>query len=210
MISLAEGHEKSTLALITLIPLFFFYSLLFDWILFFLPIVLFLLIFHLYFFRDPFREGVSNNNHIIAPADGTVFEVLHSEGIIRIRMSLFNVHVNRWPVSGEIISISEIKGSHWPFLSFIRRGTDENSRKIIKLKNEIGEFTIIQIVGILARRCVVYSTTGEQVKQGERLGMIQYGSEVDIHFPVEKYEIIIEKNAPTKAGVTILAKIKAE
>jgi phosphatidylserine decarboxylase len=123
-------------------------------------------------------------------------------------MSLFNVHVNRWPVSGIITTISMIEGQNWPFLPFIRKGTDRNTRKITDLKNENGNFRIIQIVGIIARRCVVYSAEGESIVQGNRLGMIRYGSEVDIEFPPEKYKIIVKEKEKTIAGITKLAILK--
>lgn len=208
MIALAKGHEKISLALLTLIPIFSFYSLIYNGLAFFLPIILFLLGWHLFFFRDPSRDVVVNSKCIIAPADGKVYEIIPSKGIIRIRMSLFDVHVNRWPVSGVITSITRKHGHYWPFLPFLRQGTDQNSRQIIELSNDQGDFRVIQIVGILARRCVTYSSKNDQINQGDRLGMIHYGSEVDIHFPVEKYDILVSKNDRTIAGLTTLAKIK--
>ena len=208
MIPLAKEHTKITLALTTLIPVLFFYSLLYNWLGYFIPIVVLLLAFHIYFLRDPSRVIIENSELIFAPADGKVYEILPDEGIIRIRMSLFNVHVNRWPVSGRIIKITQQSGTYWPFISFIRRGTDENARQVIELENNNEIFEITQISGFLARRCVSYASVGQMVSQGQRLGIIYYGSEVDIRFPKTKYNILIHKNDHTIAGVTILAKAK--
>ncbi|MHA1512593.1 MAG: phosphatidylserine decarboxylase [Candidatus Hodarchaeales archaeon] len=152
MFPLAKGHMKITLALITLIPILFFYSLLYNWLIYFIPSVILILAVHLFFFRDPARETIEDSKIIFAPADGKVYEVLPDEGIIRIRMSLFNVHVNRWPVSGKITKISQQSGKYWPFVSFLRRGTDENARQIIELEEKDEIFEITQISGVFARR----------------------------------------------------------
>ena len=208
MLALAKGHEKISLALLTIIPIVFFYSLKFLELFYFLPITGFLLTWHIYFFRDPSRKGKIDSKLIIAPADGRIYEIIPEKGIIRIRMSLFDVHVNRWPVSGEITSITRKQGKHWPFLSFLHQGTEQNSRQIIEIRNNQGIFQIVQIVGFVARRCVIYHSEEEQIIQGERLGMIYYGSEVDIYFPEDKYNILIKKNDRTTAGLTVLAKIK--
>ena len=115
MIPLAKEHMKITLALTTLIPILFFYSLLYQWLGYFILLVVLILVFHIFFLRDPSRVIIENSELIFAPADGKVYEVLPDEGIIRIRMSLFNVHVNRWPVSGRIIKITQQSGTYWPF-----------------------------------------------------------------------------------------------
>ncbi len=205
MFTLAKGHIKISLALSTSIPIIFFYSLLYTWLLVLLPVNLILLAGHVYFFRDPPRKVIGKTNDLLAPADGKVYEVLPDDGIIRIRMTLFDVHVNRWPISGRVSSISQQKGKHWPFFPFLQRGTTENAKQTIEVTNEIGTFHIVQIVGMIARRCVVYAQKGESIQQGERLGMIRYGSEVDIHFPKDNYEICVDKDNNTKAGVTVIA-----
>ncbi len=208
MFPLAKGHMKITLALITFIPILFFYSLLYAWLVYFIPLAMLILASHIFFFRDPSRETIKDSELIFAPADGKVYEVLPEEGIIRIRMTLFNAHVNRWPVSGKITKISQQSGKYWPFVSFLRRGTDENARQIIELEKNNETFVIVQISGLIARRCVTYASVGQIVLQGEKLGMIYYGSEVDLHFPVSKYNILINKYDNTIAGVTVLAKAK--
>jgi phosphatidylserine decarboxylase len=208
MVALAKGHEKISLALLTIIPILFFYSLKFHELIYFFIIVGFLLIWHIIFFRDPSRKVKIDSKSIIAPADGRIYEIIPKEGVIRIRMSLLDVHVNRWPVSGVITSITRKQGKNWPFFPFLRQGTDQNSRQIFEIRNNQGIFRIVQIVGFIARRCVSYHSEEDQITQGERLGMIHYGSEVDIYFPEDKYNILVKNNDRTTAGITVLAKLK--
>ncbi|MFX0173317.1 MAG: phosphatidylserine decarboxylase [Candidatus Hodarchaeota archaeon] len=205
---LAQGHEKSTLAIITSFPVILFYGLVYPLLLTFIPCILLIFIGHLYFFRDPDREVETDPKLVISPADGKIFEIDKLKGIIRIRMSLLDVHVNRAPVSGKIGGIKKQKGKHWPFLSFIYRGTIENARQTIHITNSKGDFLVVQIVGIFARRCTSYVTIGDEIQQGERLGMLHYGSEVDIHFPSERFEILVKKDMKTIAGKTPLAKLR--
>ena len=208
MFSLAQGHEKVTLALLTLLPVLFFYGLKFQILIFCIPLIFLILCWHLYFFRDPNRKTITNPDLILAPADGKIYQIDRDEGIIRIRMSLFNVHITRVSISGEIITITFDKGRNWPFIPYLNRGTIENSRQVIQIKNSLGSFNITQIVGILARQCRCYYERGDQVQQGSRLGIIYYGSEVDIQFPPEKFDILVRKKEKTVAGITPLARIK--
>jgi phosphatidylserine decarboxylase len=207
---LASGHENTTLALITLLLVFGFYGLIFPSLMIFLPILILTLVSHLIFFRDPDRETNRDSQLIIAPADGTVYEVDPLKGIIRIRMTLLDVHITRIPISGTITAIVKKEGKHWPFISFLRRGTDENSRQIIHIENSIGTFLVVQIVGILARRCTCYVSVDDQIQQSDRLGMIYYGSEVDVHFPIDKFEILVKKKDRVVGGQTPIAKLKIE
>ncbi|MHA2304649.1 MAG: phosphatidylserine decarboxylase [Candidatus Hodarchaeales archaeon] len=208
MVSLASGHEKITLGLLTLLPVIFFYGLRYPVLGFFIPAILFVLCGHLFFFRDPDRPMVNEPNTLLAPADGNIFEIDPVKGIIRIRMTLLNVHVTRIPISGIIKEITYFKGKNWPFFPFLYRGTIENSRQIIQIENSSGVFKLVQIAGILARRCDCYYKDGAQVQQGKRLGIIYYGSEVDIHFPPEKFDILVKDREKTIAGETPLAILK--
>jgi phosphatidylserine decarboxylase len=208
MALLAQGHETGTLALITLFPLFFFYGLVYPILLIISVLILFLLVGHMFFFRDPGRKVKNDPQLIITPADGKIYEIDGKEGVIRIRMSLFSVHVNRAPVSGKIIEIISQRGKYWPFFSFLHQGTLDNARQIIHIENSTGKYQVIQIAGMIARRCTSYYKVGDQIEQGERIGMVHYGSEVDVQFPPEKFEIIINKGAKTVAGITPLAKLK--
>ncbi|UCG00487.1 MAG: phosphatidylserine decarboxylase [Candidatus Heimdallarchaeota archaeon] len=208
LLPLAPGHENTTLALITLFLVFGFYGLIFPFLLVIPPILFLGLCGHLFFFRDPNREINRDSQLIIAPADGKVYELDALKGIIRIRMSLFNVHVTRNPVSGNVTAIDIQEGKHWPFLSFIRKGTNENTRQIIQIENSNGKFFVVQIVGILARRCTCYFSVNDQIQQSDRLGMIYYGSEVDLHFPPEKFYILVKIKDKMIAGQTPIARLK--
>lgn len=208
MALLAQGHETGTLALLTLFPLLFFYGLVYPILLVISGLIVFLLIGHMFFFRDPERKVKTDPQLIISPADGKIYDIEKKKGVVRIRMSLFDVHVNRAPVSGKIIEIRTQPGKHWPFFSFLPQGTFENARQIIQIENSIGIFQVVQIAGIIARRCTSYHQTGAQIEQGERLGIVRYGSEVDIHFPPKKFDLVINKGTKTTAGITPLAKLK--
>ncbi|MFX1514917.1 MAG: phosphatidylserine decarboxylase [Promethearchaeota archaeon] len=208
VLPLASEHENTTLSIITLFLVFGFYGMVFPSLLIFIPILIIGLCGHLFFFRDPDREINRDSQFIFAPADGTIYEVDTSEGIIRIRMSLFNVHVTRSPISGNITAIDRQEGKYWPFISFIERGTRENTRQIIRIENSIGKFLVVQIVGMIARHCTCYFSVDNQVQQGDRLGIIYYGSEVDIHFPAEKFHILVNKKDKMVAGQTPIAKLK--
>jgi phosphatidylserine decarboxylase len=206
--SLAKGHEIITLALLTLLPVFLFYGLVYPALLIFIPVLLIVVGGHLLFFRDPPRITSPDANFVLAPADGRIYEIIPSQSIIRIRMSIFNVHVTRAPITGTITAIQRVSGNHWPFFSFLHRGTLENARQIIQIVSSTGEFSVIQIVGILARRAVCYLNEGDIIQQGNRLGMLRYGSEVDVHLPPNKYRIIVKEKDHTVAGVTRLAELK--
>lgn len=208
MASLAQGHEKVTLGLLTLLPVILFYSLKFQILIFSFFIILIVLSGHLYFFRDPNRKIDINSDLILAPADGKIYQIDRDQGIIRIRMNILNVHVTRIPVSGNINNIEFKKGKNWPFFLLFSRGTTENSRQIILIENSVGKFVVTQIVGILARKCVCYFEENNKIQQGDRLGMIYYGSEADIQFPLDKFDILVNEKDKSIAGITPLARLK--
>lgn len=206
--ALANGHETITLALLTLLPVFLFYGLVYPVLLTVIPVLLVLLGGHLLFFRDPPRVVNSDAGSVLAPADGRIYAINPSQGIIRIRMSIFNVHVTRAPITGTITAIQRESGRHWPFFSILHRGTLENARQTILIVASTGKFSVIQIVGILARRAICYLNEGDTVQQGDRLGMLRYGSEVDVQLPLNKYDITVKEKDRTVAGITQLAKLK--
>ena len=206
MFQLAKGHEKGTLALLTIIPLFLFYGLVYSTLLLLIPIILAILIFHLFFYRDPSRTIIPEDFYLFSPADGVIYEVDSTNGIVRIRMSLLSVHVTRVPVSGVITSIEEEKGKHWPFFSFLPHGTKENQRQNIEIDSTYGKIRVTQIAGMIARKCTIFHPVQSQVIQGQRLGIIHYGSEVDLFYPPEKFQVLIHKGSKTIAGVTRIAK----
>ncbi len=177
-------------------------------ILFLFSLILFILL--TYFFRDPERFPPSDEDLVLSPADGYVYSIessLHALRI-RIRMSLFNVHVNRVPFSGKITSITRYTGAYWPFLPFLRRGSERNAHQIIQIQGKHLDFEVVQISGMLARRCVCYKREDDMVIRGSRLGIIRLGSEVDLVFPrKDTVQILVKKGDKVKAGETPAAKL---
>lgn len=154
------------------------------------------------FFRDPERD--SETKGIISPADGKVISIQNSKNIeISIFMRLHDVHVNRIPVSGNIIRLTHEEGKHFPaFLA------SENEKIITKISTDNGTYKVSQVAGLIARRITPYIREGQTVQKGERLGIIAFGSRVDLEFPedYEKSDICVNKGDRVKAGKTRIAK----
>lgn len=157
----------------------------------FLLFTLFLLI----FFRDPERKI---GEGIVSPADGKVIEVKQEGEEIKISifMNLHNVHVNRIPILGKVISMIYIKGSHLPAFN---KNSERNERMITTLQTEIGIVKITQIAGIFARRIKPYIKEGQLINKGERMGIIMFGSRVDLQMP-NKFVIKVKKGDKVLAG----------
>jgi len=168
-----------------------------------------------YFFRDPNRISIEDDNYLTSPADGEVLQVIETDGPkelglenrkfqkISIFMNVFDCHVNRSPCSG---TISEILYKPGKFINAsLDKASEDNERNYYKIKSSLGEDVIVvQIAGLIARRIVIESSKDQQLKQGERIGMIRFGSRVDIYF--EKYNPLVKINQKTIAGETLLAK----
>lgn len=142
------------------------------------------------FFRDPDRSTPAGDNLIVAPADGKVItvrmateaEFLQSEAtLISIFMSPLNVHVNRNPVSGTVKHTRYVKGQY--FAAFEEKASEKNEQMIVGVENSHGKVLFKQIAGFVARRIVCTLHPGDQVKAGERFGMIKFGSRVDVFVP---------------------------
>lgn len=181
-----------------------------------LAIVLFLVtlglfLFMISFFRIPHRKLTINDNKIICPADGKVVvieEVTEVEYFKdkRIQVSIFmspaNVHVNRNPMSGEVIYNKYHKGKY--LVAWHPKSSTENERWSVVTKNNHGEILYKQIAGALAKRICNYTKVGEQVKQGAEYGFIKFGSRVDVLLPLNA-KVEVELNQVVKGGVTVLA-----
>ncbi len=168
-----------------------------------------------YFFRDPDRISIEDDNYLTSPADGEVLQVIETDGPkelglenrkfhkISIFMNVFDCHVNRSPCSG---TVSEILYKPGKFINAsLDKASEDNERNYYKIKSGLGEDVIVvQIAGLIARRIVIESSKDQQLKQGERIGMIRFGSRVDIYF--EKYNPLVKINQKTIAGETLLAK----
>jgi phosphatidylserine decarboxylase len=178
-------------------------------IIFFLTLGLFL--FLVSFFRIPNRQLTIADNQIICPADGKVVvieEIVDEEYFKdkRIQVSVFmspaNVHVNRNPISGEVIYNKYHKGKY--LVAWHPKSSTENERWSIAVKNNYGTILYKQIAGALAKRICNYTTVGQQVKQTDEYGFIKFGSRVDILLPVGT-KVNVNLNQVVQGGVTVLA-----
>lgn len=158
-------------------------------------------IFFIMFFRDPERE-ISQG--IVAPADGVVTEIERTENKVKIAtvMGLSNVHVNRAPLDGKVVNIKHFPGQH---KLATNKESETNERMETTLETDIGQVTIIQIAGAFARRIVSYTKEGEHVSKGQRIGIIRFGSRVDVIIPDRGYTLMVEKGSRVLAGATSLA-----
>ena len=168
-----------------------------------------------YFFRDPERISINDDEYLTSPADGEVLMVHEVDGPkelsleakkftkISIFMNVFDCHVNRTPCEGKI---SEILYKPGKFLNAsLDKASEDNERNYYKIKNNQGEDVIVvQIAGLIARRIVCESSKDQQLQQGERIGMIRFGSRADVYF--ENYKTLVKVGQKTIAGETLLAK----
>lgn len=167
-------------------------------------------LFLIFFFRDPERKVPEGENLILAPADGKVilihpFEYLEffNGGGTRVSvfMSLFNVHVNRVPISGVVKYFRYNPGKFFP--AFKDKASLENEQTELGLENDHGKVVLKQIAGIMARRIVCKLKQGDFAKAGHRLGMIKFGSRLDLFLP-ENAQIEVGLNHKVRAGETII------
>ncbi|MFC2089075.1 phosphatidylserine decarboxylase family protein [Calditrichota bacterium] len=177
----------------------------------FLTCILF--IFNFFFFRDPEREIPQYESLIVSPADGKVIKIkevaenhyLHNKAImVSIFMSIFNVHVNRIPISGEIEYLNYKSGKFIP--AFKDKSSDLNERMMVGIKSPQGKILLKQIAGIIARRIVCNLKKADKVEVGAGFGMIMYGSRVDIIVPLSS-KINVQLNQKVIAGETIIGEL---
>lgn len=193
--------------------LFYFFCCIPCWL---LDIILFVSIafwlFIISFFRIPNRKLTINSDLIIAPADGKVVvieEVFDEEYFKekRLQVSIFmspaNVHVNRNPISGTIVYNQYHKGKY--LVAWDPKSSTQNERHSVVIKNKGKEILVKQIAGALAKRIVNYSSVGQEVKQGEELGFIKFGSRVDLLLPIDT-QLNVSLNQVVKGGVSIVGK----
>ena len=167
-----------------------------------------------YFFRDPERYPINNDKYLVSPADGLITDISESSGPVELRlenttftkvsifMNVFNCHVNRTPVSGKVEEIYYKSGK---FLNAsLDKASEENERNYYKIKKSSGEeIIIVQIAGLIARRIVCQVEQNQDLKQGERIGMIRFGSRVDIFFKNKKTLAKLGQNVV--AGESLIA-----
>ena len=203
-----EGYKFLAIAIFITIFLYFFSG--------FLGLVsLVLTIWVYYFFRDPERVSINDDNYLVSPADGSVVQVQETNGPkelnleskkftkVSIFMNVFDCHVNRSPCYGKV---SEILYKPGKFINAsLDKASEDNERNYYKIKNSHGEdIIVVQIAGLVARRIVTDTSVEENVEQGSRIGMIRFGSRADLYF--ENYEPLVKVNQRAVAGETLIAK----
>jgi len=162
-----------------------------------------------FFFRDPQRIPPTDAGVVVSPADGRVMEVTEEavEGRAGRRISIFlsimNVHVNRSPMAGRVGKVEYRRGR---FYNAMRsRASVDNEQNVIHLQTERGEIVFKQIAGAIARRVVCWKRPGDQVKLGERIGLIRFGSRMDVWLPQDA-EIVARPGQHVAGGVSVLAR----
>lgn len=170
--------------------------------------------FLLNFFRDPHRVGSGRHVDVLSPADGTVVLIRDiPDGEIwpaltkqvSIFMSIFDVHVNRAPITGKIVHYRYSPGKKIPALSH-KSSTDNEQNLIVMTDGRGATLAFKQIAGLLARRIVFDRKEGDDVARGERIGMIKFGSRVDVFFPSHA-SILVKVGDKPKVGLTVIAEI---
>ncbi|HVF38691.1 MAG TPA: phosphatidylserine decarboxylase family protein [Gemmatimonadaceae bacterium] len=166
-----------------------------------------------YFFRDPERTGDRGGQIVVAPADGKLIMISEVDEPnfvkgravrLSIFMNVFNVHVNRYPVDGVVRYVHYNKGK---FLNAAaEKSSIENEQSSVGIESGNRRILVRQIAGLIARRIVTYSREGQTVKQGDRMGIIRFGSRVDVFLPVGS-NLKVKLGALTTAGTTVLAEL---
>ena len=168
-----------------------------------------------YFFRDPDRYSIDDDKYLVSPADGLITDISERSGPVELRlentsftrvsifMNVFNCHVNRIPISGKVEEIYYKPGK---FLNAsLDKASEENERNYFKIKTSGGEeIIIVQIAGLIARRIVCQVEQDQELKQGERIGMIRFGSRADVYY--ENYQPLVKVGQKAISGETLLAK----
>jgi phosphatidylserine decarboxylase len=168
-----------------------------------------------YFFRDPERTGPRGDRVVIAPADGKVVLIQEVDEPafmggrtrrVSIFMNVFNVHVNRYPVSG---TVRYVKYNPGKFLNAaVEKSSLENEQMSVGIETGGARILVRQIAGLIARRIVTYSKEGEHVEQAQRMGLIRFGSRVDVFLPLDA-RIDVKVGEMTIAGSTVIAELPA-
>ena len=181
---------------------------------FFGSILILITVWVYYFFRDPERYSINDDKFLVSPADGLITDISERSGPVELRlenttytrvsifMNVFNCHVNRTPISGKVEEIYYKPGK---FLNAsLDKASEENERNYFKIKLNNGEeIVIVQIAGLIARRIVCEVEQGQELKQGERIGMIRFVSRVDIYFKGKR--VLAKMGQNVVAGESLIA-----
>lgn len=168
-------------------------------------------LFTAFFFRDPDRKIPDGKDNIVSPADGVIVDIsdVHDEDIgdcknIAIFMSLFDVHINRAPLDGEVVDIKHFDGKFKK--AFRPEASLENERVEMLMETSSGKIRVRQIAGIIARRIICRAKIGDNLHRGQKYGIIHFGSRVEIILP-QSTKIFVSKGQKVIAGETIIAKV---
>ena len=203
-----EGQKFVTISLIIT-----FIFLLLSKVLGFFAILITIWVF--YFFRDPERYPILDNNFLVSPADGIISQIIEVDGPSELKldklkftrvsvfMNVFNCHVNRFPIDCSVKEIFYKPGKF--FNASLDKASEENERNYIGIETKDNEsIALVQIAGLVARRIVVNCSKKEQYKQGDRFGLIRFGSRVDLYIP-SNYKVLAQKGQSVTAGESLLA-----
>ncbi len=167
----------------------------------------------MYFFRDPERNIPDEKNAILSPADGKIVRIEKIDSVpflentahrIDIFLSLFDVHVNRIPVSGKVICLDYRKGEFYP--AYLPKASERNERMNIGIESDTIKIMLNQIAGTVARRIVCNLSENQNVQSGERFGLIKFGSCVQVFIP-DNIPLLVKTGSRVRAGETILGVI---
>ena len=198
---------KLTLKVFAAAFVFFILGLIFlDCI--FMPLSFLCLVFSffvLFFCRDPKREITFDENEITSPADGTVLSIKTEDDpnivVIRIFLSIFNVHIQRAPYGGQVTETKYTKGT---FLFANNPGADKNERNLIAFKTAKGDIAIEQITGAIARRIECWVGKEQEVMTGQKVGFIYFGSQVALYLPKDKVTLTVKEGQAVQGGLTVM------
>jgi phosphatidylserine decarboxylase len=172
-------------------------------------ILIFLGLFVFYFFRDPQRIIPADPGIVVSPADGRVVQIVDElhDSVMRHRISIFlsiwNVHVQRAPVAGRIADVVYRPGRF--YAAFRSSASVENEQNLIYIHTPAGTIVFIQIAGAIARRVICWKREGEIISRGDRVGLIRFGSRVDVWLPMDT-EVTVTRGQNVKGGESVIAK----
>ena len=165
-------------------------------------------LFCMFFFRDPKIEITQGEGLILSPCNGTVMEIVEEgdEKVIRVFLSIFSVHLQRSPISGTVVDVTHKDGKF--YAAWNPRAQAENEQNIFTIQadgtsGDDGVYVVRQIAGFLARRCVSWVKPGDTLKAGDKIGMIKFSSQVDLHLP-KSVTINVKPGDKTRAGITVM------